>query len=76
MTEWSRPSLLAALRQLSETHDVLLTVAPRPDVLSGRWWSLEWTAPDGQQRVVTAQRSDLLLERAAERVKQDEGVEG
>ncbi len=45
--------------------DVTLTVHYRPDVASRFWWSLQWKAEDGEERILWAQELDLLLWRAA-----------
>lgn len=45
---------------------VVLSVRYRPDVVTRRWWILEWTGADGEQHFADGQELDLVLWRAAE----------
>lgn len=63
---WVNISLLAMIRDVVDGGRVTLTVAPRPDVQSRRWWRLEWTGADERPHGVEASDLQLLLRRAAE----------
>ncbi len=72
--EWMSVNLLDFARDVSDNtwgldnpprDDVILTIAPRPDVASRYWYTLEWTAADGTRRSVSSQEYGLMLWRAA-----------
>ncbi len=47
-------------------HQAVLSVQYRQNVATSEWWTLEWTAEDGQRHRVESQSVDLLMWRAAE----------
>ena len=63
---WVRVSLLAMLRDVGQAGRATLTVEPRPDVATRRWWTFDWTGEDERPHHVEASSLDLLLQRAAE----------
>jgi len=72
-TQWAVIDLEYLLRDLAwnERKDhakktVILKVVFRHDVTSKMWWTLEWTAQNGERKALGAQSLDLLLWRAAQ----------
>lgn len=63
---WFNISLNAMIRDVLENGAVTLTVRPRPDVQTRRWYSLYWTGADGAPHGAEASDMQLLLRRAAE----------
>lgn len=62
---WVNISFSAMLRDVVDQGAVTLTVAPRPDVQTRRWLTLEWTGADERPHRVEASDMQLLLRRAA-----------
>lgn len=46
--------------------EVVIRCCYRPDVASRYWWTLEWEDYDGSKQSVSAQKFELLFERATE----------
>jgi hypothetical protein len=63
---WVNISLNAMIRDVLDNGAVTLTVRPRPDVQTRRWWVLEWNSADATPQRVEASDLQLLLRRAAE----------
>jgi len=72
-TQWAVIDLEYLLRDLAwnerkhhEKKTVILKVVYRHAVTSHMWWTLEWTAQNGERKALGAQALDLLLWRVAQ----------
>ena len=72
--KYTKIDWMAFLKHMAQTDhkeegvfpNVVLTVSYRPSVASRYWWTLEWTDWNSEKHSVSAQRFDLLVERASE----------
>jgi hypothetical protein len=64
-TPWSSISPLRFLRDVAANGEATLTVAPRPDVRGGLWYTITWVAEDGERHSEAAPDLALLMSRAA-----------
>ncbi len=71
---WKRMNGISFIKEMAlngqeptlSDNEVILKCIYRPDVQSGRWWTLEWTSGDGERCSQSASTPDIVFERAAE----------
>lgn len=63
---WITISLAAMIGDVIANGSVTLTVTPRHDVRTRRWYSLHWTGADEQPHSAEGSELQLVLRRAAE----------